>query len=62
LLHLQLDNQLPGAVFPIVISPIPLPKSVAVDTGQYCHLFKLALHKITISYRLVVKKIVQQIF
>jgi len=30
---MQLDNQLPGAVFPIVISPVLPPKSVAADSG-----------------------------
>ena len=30
----QLDNQLPGAVFPIVFAPVPPPKSVAAETGQ----------------------------
>ncbi|XP_076814167.1 intermembrane lipid transfer protein VPS13A-like isoform X3 [Clavelina lepadiformis] len=28
---LQLDSQLPSAVFPVILNPIPLPKSVAVD-------------------------------
>ena len=30
----QLDNQLPGAVFPTVLAPIPPPKSVAADSGK----------------------------
>ena len=34
MVHVQLDNQLSGAVFPIVISSILPPKSVAIDSGQ----------------------------
>jgi len=30
---LQLDNQLVGAVYPVVFSPTPLPKSVAAESG-----------------------------
>lgn len=30
--RLQLDNQMSGAVFPTVLSPVPLPKSVAADS------------------------------
>jgi hypothetical protein len=30
----QLDNQLPGAIFPTVIAPIPPPKSVAAESGK----------------------------
>ncbi|XP_060080495.1 intermembrane lipid transfer protein VPS13A-like [Ylistrum balloti] len=30
--RLQLDNQMTGAVFPTVLSPVPLPKSVAADS------------------------------
>lgn len=29
----QVDNQLPGAIFPIVFHPVPLPKSIALDSG-----------------------------
>uniref|UniRef100_A0A3Q2G8Y9 Vacuolar protein sorting 13 homolog C n=1 Tax=Cyprinodon variegatus TaxID=28743 RepID=A0A3Q2G8Y9_CYPVA len=29
---LQVDNQLPGAVFPIVFHPVPPPKSIALDS------------------------------
>lgn len=31
--RLQVDNQLPGAVFPVVLHPVPLPKSIAVDSS-----------------------------
>ena len=31
--HLQLDNQLPEAIFPTVIAPVPPPKSVAAESG-----------------------------
>ncbi|KAM8876931.1 intermembrane lipid transfer protein VPS13C isoform 3-T3 [Synchiropus picturatus] len=29
---LQVDNQLPGAIFPIVFHPVPPPKSIALDS------------------------------
>ncbi|XP_028257848.1 vacuolar protein sorting-associated protein 13C isoform X2 [Parambassis ranga] len=29
---LQVDNQLPGAIFPIVFNPVPPPKSIALDS------------------------------
>lgn len=29
----QVDNQLPGAIFPIVFHPVPPPKSIALDSG-----------------------------
>ncbi|XP_056135016.1 intermembrane lipid transfer protein VPS13C [Lampris incognitus] len=29
---LQVDNQLPGAIFPIVFHPVPPPKSIAMDS------------------------------
>ncbi|KAM4744636.1 intermembrane lipid transfer protein VPS13C isoform 3-T3 [Anableps anableps] len=29
---LQVDNQLPGAVFPIIFHPVPPPKSIALDS------------------------------
>ena len=32
--YFQLDNQIPGAVFPTVIAPIPPPKSVAAESGK----------------------------
>lgn len=32
-LALQVDNQLPGAIFPIVFHPVPPPKSIALDSG-----------------------------
>uniref|UniRef100_UPI003AADC262 intermembrane lipid transfer protein VPS13C-like n=1 Tax=Centroberyx gerrardi TaxID=166262 RepID=UPI003AADC262 len=31
---LQVDNQLPGAIFPIVFHPVPPPKSIALDSGR----------------------------
>ena len=45
MIHMQLDNQLPGAVFPIVISPILPPKSVAVDSGRSC---SVSVHRLAI--------------
>ena len=32
--RLQLDNQLPDSVFPVVLAPVPPPKSIAADSGQ----------------------------
>ncbi|TRY56689.1 hypothetical protein DNTS_012966 [Danionella cerebrum] len=32
LFWLQVDNQLPGAIFPTVFHPVPLPKSIAQDS------------------------------
>jgi len=29
----QVDNQLPGAIFPTVFHPVPLPKSIVQDSG-----------------------------
>lgn len=38
---LQIQNQLPGAIFPYVFYPVKLPKSVTMDHGLffilYCH-------------------------
>ena len=31
---LQLDDQLPDAVYPVIFSPTPLPKSVAAESGR----------------------------
>uniref|UniRef100_A0A3Q3JJ33 Vacuolar protein sorting 13 homolog C n=1 Tax=Monopterus albus TaxID=43700 RepID=A0A3Q3JJ33_MONAL len=31
---LQVDNQLPGAIFPIVFHPVPPPKSIALDSPK----------------------------
>jgi len=31
----QLDNQLAGAVFSTVLAPVPPPKTVAAESGQY---------------------------
>lgn len=33
LLLLQIQNQLPGAIFPYVFYPIKLPKSITMDSG-----------------------------
>ena len=32
--RLQLDNQLRDSVFPVVLAPVPPPKSIAADSGQ----------------------------
>lgn len=32
--RLQIDNQMYDSVFPIVLAPVPPPKSVAVDSGE----------------------------
>lgn len=31
--RLQVDNQLPAAVFPVILHPIPLPKTIAIDSS-----------------------------
>lgn len=31
--RMQVDNQLPAAVFPVVLHPIPLPKTIAIDSS-----------------------------
>jgi len=32
---MKLDNQLAGAVFSTVLAPVPPPKTVAAESGQY---------------------------
>jgi hypothetical protein len=32
--RLQIDNQMYDCIFPVVLAPVPLPKSVAVDSGM----------------------------
>ncbi|XP_044259687.1 vacuolar protein sorting-associated protein 13 isoform X2 [Tribolium madens] len=32
--RLQLDNQMYDCIFPVVLAPVPLPKSVAIDSGM----------------------------
>lgn len=32
--RLQVDNQTPAAIFPTVLSPVPLPKTVAAESGR----------------------------
>lgn len=39
--RLQIDNQLYDCIFPVVLAPIPPPKSVAADTGKE---FKFSLY------------------
>lgn len=34
LLYLQVDNQIPGGIFPIIFHPVPPPKSIALDSGE----------------------------
>lgn len=29
--RMQMDSQVPGATFPVILHPIPLPKSIAID-------------------------------
>ncbi len=45
---LQLDNQLPGAVFTTVLAPVPPPKSVAAESGML-HCWKSILNQISNS-------------
>jgi vacuolar protein sorting-associated protein 13A/C len=33
--RIQIDNQLPDCIFPVVLAPIPPPKSVAALTGEF---------------------------
>lgn len=33
--RLQIDNQMYDCIFPVILAPIPPPKSVAVDSGKY---------------------------
>lgn len=32
--RLQIDNQLPDCVFPVILAPVPPPKSVALSSGK----------------------------
>jgi vacuolar protein sorting-associated protein 13A/C len=33
--RLQIDNQMYDCVFPVVLAPVPPPKSVAADSGMF---------------------------
>lgn len=33
--HLQIDNQLPNSLFPVVLATVNPPKSLALNTGEY---------------------------
>lgn len=33
--RLQIDNQMVDCIFPVVLAPVPPPKSVAADFGKY---------------------------
>lgn len=47
-LLLQVDNQLPGAIFPIVFHPVPPPKSIALDSGKSPCLPALSWHLLSL--------------
>lgn len=34
--RLQIDNQLLDCVFPVILAPVPLPKSITQSTGERC--------------------------
>jgi vacuolar protein sorting-associated protein 13A/C len=36
--RLQIDNQLSDCIFPVILAPVPPPKSVSQSLGNYCHL------------------------
>lgn len=36
--RIQIQNQLPGAIFPFVFYPVKLPKSITMDSGLLIHL------------------------
>lgn len=33
--RVQIDNQMYDCIFPVVLAPVPPPKSVAADSGEY---------------------------
>lgn len=33
----QVDNQLPGTMFPVLFHPVAPPKSIALDSGKKKH-------------------------
>ena len=33
--HIQIDNQMPAAIFPTILAPIPPPKSVSAESGMF---------------------------
>lgn len=44
--RLQIDNQLSDCVFPVILAPVPPPKSVTQSTGKFLFLirFELSFH------------------
>lgn len=42
---LQVDCQLPDCVFPTILAPVPLPKSVAADKGKSVNSRVITCHK-----------------
>lgn len=36
--RLQIDNQMADCIFPVVLAPVPPPKSVAATSGECVHL------------------------
>jgi hypothetical protein len=46
--RLQIDDQMYDCVFPVVLAPVPPPKSVAADSGRFnvhITLYKLNIKK-----------------
>lgn len=39
--RIQIDNQLADCIFPVVLAPVPPPRSVAATTGKVCSSFAL---------------------
>lgn len=46
---LQIQNQLPGAIFPYVFYPVKLPKSITMDSGLLI-IFNLTLGAVYLQY------------
>lgn len=46
--RLQIDNQMYDCIFPVVLAPIPPPKSIAVDSGKLKDLINKITYLITI--------------
>lgn len=34
--RLQIDNQLSECIFPVILAPVPPPKSVTQSNGKFC--------------------------
>lgn len=50
--RLQIDNQLSDPVFPVILAPVPPPKSVSLSSGKmiFTHLFVYSISIITYFY------------